>query len=41
VPYRDDLEIVAAYKRFFDFGIYRRPEYYGLIVEHKEVGEPV
>jgi len=33
VPYEADLAMCEAYKRFFDFGTYRRPECYGLIVE--------
>jgi predicted amidohydrolase len=41
VPYRINLEMTEAYKRFFNFEMYRRPEYYGLIVERKGVGEPV
>jgi predicted amidohydrolase len=41
VPYRIDLEMTEAYKRFFNFEMYRRPEYYGLIVERKGVCEPV
>ena len=36
VPYRIDLEMTEAYKRFFDFKTYRRPECYGLIVEPTE-----
>jgi hypothetical protein len=30
-----------AYKRFFDFEQYRRPECYRLIVERKGVGAPL
>jgi len=41
VPYRVDLAMCDAYKRFFDFEQYRRPECYGLIVERKGVGEPL
>ena len=41
VPYRIDLEMTEPYKRFFDFGTYRRPECYRLIVERKGVGEPL
>ena len=33
VPFAADLEMCAAYKRFFDFEQYRRPECYGLIAE--------
>jgi predicted amidohydrolase len=35
VPYEADLEICEAYKRFFDFATYRRPECYGLIAARK------
>jgi predicted amidohydrolase len=41
VPYGIDLEMTEAYKQFFNFEMYRRPECYGLIVERKGVGEPV
>ena len=41
VPYRIDLEMTEAYKRFFNFEMYRRPECYGLIVERKGVGAPI
>jgi predicted amidohydrolase len=41
VPYRIDLAMCDAYKRFFDFEMYRRPECYRLIVERKGAGEPV
>jgi predicted amidohydrolase len=41
VPYRVDLAMCDAYKRFFDFEMYRRPECYRLITERKGVGEPV
>ena len=33
--------MTEAYKQFFNFEMYRRPECYGLIVERKGVGEPV
>ena len=38
VPYRADLAMCDAYKRFFDFARYRRPECYGLIAEPKRAG---
>jgi predicted amidohydrolase len=41
VPYRADLAMCDAYKRFFDFEQYRRPECYRLIVERKGVGAPL
>jgi len=40
VPYRADLARCDAYKRFFDFGRYRRPETYRLIVERKGAAGP-
>lgn len=36
-----DLDLTAAYKKFFDFGLYRRPECYTLIVERKAAGDPI
>ncbi len=41
VPCRADLALCDAYKRFFNFEQYRRPECYRLIVERKGVGEPL
>lgn len=41
VPYRADLAMCDAYKRFFDFETYRRPECYGLITERKGAGDPI
>jgi N-carbamoyl-D-amino-acid hydrolase len=41
VPCRIDLEMTVAYKKFFDFDLYRRPECYTLIVERKGIGDPV
>jgi len=35
VPYRADLAMCDAYKRFFNFAQYRRPECYGLITAPK------
>jgi len=40
VPYRADLAMCDAYKRFFNFEQYRRPECYRLIVDRKGLGEP-
>lgn len=36
-----DLDMTTAYKKFFDFGLYRRPECYNLIVERKAAGNPI
>ena len=33
-----DLDMTRAYKRFFDFATYRRPECYGLIVTRQSAG---
>ena len=41
VPCRADLAMCDAYKRFFNFEQYRRPECYRLIVERKGMGEPL
>jgi len=41
VPCRIDLAACDAYKKFFDFGMYRRPECYRLITQRKGVGEPL
>jgi len=41
LPYRIDLDATVAYKRFFDFETYRRPDCYGLIVERKGSGPPL
>ena len=41
VPYRVDLAMCDAYKRFFDFAMYRRPETYRLITERKGAGDPI
>lgn len=41
VPYAVDLDRTAAYKRFFDFDTYRRPECYRLITERRGIGDPV
>jgi predicted amidohydrolase len=35
VTWEAELEMCAAYKRFFDFEQYRRPECYGLLTERK------
>ncbi len=41
LPYRIDLDMTAAYKRFFDFGTHRRPDCYRLIVERRAAGPPL
>ncbi|MEM8814119.1 MAG: N-carbamoyl-D-amino-acid hydrolase [Pseudomonadota bacterium] len=41
LSYRIDLDKTLDYKRFFDFGIYRRPEAYGLITKRRAVGPPL
>ncbi len=41
VPYRADLTLCDAYKRFFDFGTYRRPDAYGLITARRGAGSPI
>ena len=41
VPYRADLDMCDAYKRFFDFQMYRRPEAYRLITERQGAGDPL
>ena len=38
VAYPVDLDRTVAYKRFFDFELYRRPECYRLITERKGIG---
>jgi len=41
VPYQADLSLCDAYKRFFDFNMYRRPEAYRLITERRGAGPPI
>jgi len=38
IVHRLDLDMTAAYKRFFDFAANRRPECYGLITERRAAG---
>lgn len=38
---RIDLDATRAYKRFFDFDTYRRPQAYRLIVERQGAGPPI
>lgn len=38
---RIDLDATRAYKRFFDFDTYRRPQAYRLIVDRQGVGPPL
>ncbi len=41
VPYRADMAMCDAYKRFFDFDMYRRPEANRLITERRGAGPPI